>query len=81
MTVLTENTIFLIEVLDELGLFVDEKVIFVEKKIMSVCSLSHVVFRIIFFPFNLENSPFRVRLFELKLSPVVFEAPDAKSVG
>jgi hypothetical protein len=65
----TENPIFFIEVLDELELFIDKKVIFDDKKISvglpsAVCRLSvNFVIRITFFPFNLDTSPFQVTVF------------------
>jgi hypothetical protein len=60
----TENPKIFIEVLDELELFIDEKVIFDEKKISAVCRLStNFVIRITFFPFNLDTSPFQVKVF------------------
>jgi hypothetical protein len=59
----TENPKFFIEVLDELELFTDKKMIFAEKKI-AVCRLStNFVIRITFFPFNLDTSPFQVKVF------------------
>jgi hypothetical protein len=58
-----------IEILDELELFIDKKVFFDEKKI-SVAPPSAVrrlsanfVIRITFFPFNLDTSPFQVKVF------------------
>jgi hypothetical protein len=65
----TENPKNFIEVLDELELFIDKKVVFDEKKISvgppsAVCRLStNFVIRIIFFPFNLDTSPFQVKVF------------------
>jgi hypothetical protein len=54
----TEKPKIFIELLDELELFIDKKVIFDEKKI-SVCRLSaNFVIHITFFPFNLDTSPF-----------------------
>jgi hypothetical protein len=54
---------FFIEVLDELELFIDKKVIFDEKKI-SVCRLSaNFLICITLFPFNLDTSPFQVKFF------------------
>jgi hypothetical protein len=72
----TENPKIFIEVLDELELFIDKKVIF-DEKIFSVdppsavrrlpsavCRLStNFVIRITFFPFNLDTSPFQVKVF------------------
>jgi hypothetical protein len=65
----TENPKFFIEVLDELELFIYKKVIF-DEKIISVsppfafCRLSaNVVIRITFFPFNLDTSPYQVKVF------------------
>jgi hypothetical protein len=64
----TENQFFFIDVLDELELFIDKKVIFDEKKISvfppsAVCRLSaNFVIRITF-PFNLDTSPFQVKVF------------------
>jgi hypothetical protein len=59
----TENPKIFIEVLDELELFIDKKVIFDEKRI-SVGRLStNFVIRITFFPFNLDTSPFQVKVF------------------
>jgi hypothetical protein len=69
-----ENPKFFIEVLDELELFIDKKAIFDEKKMSvgpllrrryaAVCRLSaNFVIRITFFPFNLETSPFWVKVF------------------
>jgi hypothetical protein len=68
-----EKPIFFIEVLDELELFIDKKVIFDEKKISvgppsaapsAVCGLSadFVIYRT-FFSFNLDASPFQVKVF------------------
>jgi hypothetical protein len=51
----TENPNFLIEVLDELELFIYKKVIIDEKKIPSV--------RRAFLPFNLDTAPFQVKVF------------------
>jgi hypothetical protein len=52
-----------IEVLDELELFIDKKVIFDENKISvgppRLLSTNFVI-RITFFPFNLDTSPFQV---------------------
>jgi hypothetical protein len=72
----TENPKIFIEVLDELELFIDKKVIFDEKKISvgppsavcrlpsAVCRLStNFVIRITFLPFNLDTSPFQVKVF------------------
>jgi hypothetical protein len=65
----TEKPKNFIEVLNELELFIDKKVIFDEKK-MSVGPLSAVrrlsanfVIHITFFPFNLDPSPFQVKVF------------------
>jgi hypothetical protein len=61
-----EKPSFFIEVLDELELFIDKKVIFDEKKI-SVGPPSAVrrlfVIHITFFPFSLDTSPFQVKVF------------------
>jgi hypothetical protein len=60
-----ENPKIFIEVLDELELFID-KVIFDEKKFRrsAVCRLSaKFVIHITFFPFNLDTSPFQVKVF------------------
>jgi hypothetical protein len=58
------KTKIFIEVLDELELFIDKKVIFDEKKFPSVSRLSaNFVIRITFFPFNLDTSPFQVKVF------------------
>jgi hypothetical protein len=55
---------FFIEVLNELELFTDKKVIFDEKKKFRVRRLStNFVIRINLFPFNLETSPFQVKVF------------------
>jgi hypothetical protein len=67
----TENPKIFIEVLDELELFINKKVIFDEKKISvgvgppsAVCRLStNFVIRITFFPFNPDTSPFQVKVF------------------
>jgi hypothetical protein len=61
----TENPKFFIEVLDELELFIDKKVIFDEKKIsVGPPRLSeNFVIRITFFPFNLDTSPFQAEVF------------------
>jgi hypothetical protein len=65
----TENPKFFIEVLDELEIFIDKKVIFDEKKISvgppsAVCRLStNFVILITFFPFHLDTSPFQVKVF------------------
>jgi hypothetical protein len=57
----TENPKKFIEVLDELELLIDKKVIFDEKKIPSVRRLSaNFAIHITFFPSNLETSPFKV---------------------
>jgi hypothetical protein len=59
-----------IQVLCELKLFIDKKVIFDEKKISvetprrAVCRLSaNFVIHISFFLFNLDTSPFQVKVF------------------
>jgi hypothetical protein len=49
---------FFIEVLDELELFIDKKVIFDEKK-----NSANFVVRLTFFPFNLHTSSFQVKVF------------------
>jgi hypothetical protein len=81
----TENPKNFIEVLDELELFIDKKGIFDEKKHFrrsTVCRLSgNFVIHLTFFPFNLDTSPFRLRLSELNLSPIVFQVTGANSVG
>jgi hypothetical protein len=65
----TENPNFFIEVLDELELFNDKKVIFDEKKnsvglSSAVCRVSaNFVIRITFYRFNLDTSPFQVKVF------------------
>jgi hypothetical protein len=65
----TEKPKTFIEVLDELKLFIDKKVIFDEKKISvgpppAVCRLSaNFAIHITFFPFNLDTSPFQVKVF------------------
>jgi hypothetical protein len=66
----TENPNFFIEVLDELDLFIDQKVIFDEKQISvgppraAVFRLSaNFVIRVTFFPFNLDTSPLQVKFF------------------
>jgi hypothetical protein len=62
----TENPKIFIEVLKELELFIDKKVIFNEKKIFrrsAVCSAANFVIRITFFPLNLDTSPFQVKVF------------------
>jgi hypothetical protein len=64
----TENPKKCIENLDEFEVFIDKKVIFDEKKI-SVGPprrrrlSANFVIRIIFFPFNLDTSPFQVKVF------------------
>jgi hypothetical protein len=59
----TENPKFFIEVLGELELFIDKRVIFDEKKI-AVCRLSaNFVIHITFFLFNLDTSSFQVKVF------------------
>jgi hypothetical protein len=63
----TENPKKFIEVLDELELFIDKKVIFDKKNFRrsaaAVCRLStNFVIRITFFPFNLDTSPFQVKV-------------------
>jgi hypothetical protein len=53
-----------IEVLVELELFIDKKVILDEKKFPSVRRLSaNFVILITFFPFNLDTFPFQVKVF------------------
>jgi hypothetical protein len=54
-----------IEVLDELELFIDKKVIFDEKKISVVRRRlsANFVIHITFFPFNLDTSIFQVKVF------------------
>jgi hypothetical protein len=53
-----------LEVLDELELFIDKKVIFDENFFSAVCRLStNFVIHITFFPFNLDTSPFQVKVF------------------
>jgi hypothetical protein len=65
----TENPKIFIEVLDELELFIDKKVIFDEKNFSvgppsAVCRLStNFVICITFFPFNLDTFPFQVKVF------------------
>jgi hypothetical protein len=65
----TENPKIFIEVLDELELFINKKVIIDEKKISvgppsAVCRLStNFVIRKTFFPFNLDTSPFQFKVF------------------
>jgi hypothetical protein len=65
----TEKPKFFIEVLDELELFINKKVIFDENKISvgppsAVCRPStNFVIRLTFFPFNLDTSPFQVKVF------------------
>jgi hypothetical protein len=61
----TENPNFFIEVLDELELLIDKKVIFDEKNFPSVRRRlsENIVIRITFFPFNLDTSPFQVKVF------------------
>jgi hypothetical protein len=62
----TENPKIFIEVLDELELFIDKKVIFDEKKnsVGPPCRLStNFVIRITFFPSNLDTSSFQVKVF------------------
>jgi hypothetical protein len=64
----TEKPKVFIEVLDELELFIDKKVIFDEKKI-SVGPprrrrlSANFVIHITFFPFNLDTSPLQVKVF------------------
>jgi hypothetical protein len=84
----TENPNFFIEVLDELELFIDNKVIFDKKKNPSVrraVCRSPYVSKFCnphnFFPFNLDTSPFQVKFSKRNLSPIVFQAPGADSVG
>jgi hypothetical protein len=61
----TENPKIFIEVLDELELFIDKKVIFDENfRRSAVRRLStNFVIRITFFPFILDTSPFQVKVF------------------
>jgi hypothetical protein len=63
----TEKPIFFIEVLDEVELFIDKKVIFDEKKFPSVRRAvrlsANFEIRKTFFPFNLDTSPFQVKVF------------------
>jgi hypothetical protein len=65
----TEKPIFFIEVLNELEIFIDKKMISDEKKISvgppsAVRRLSaNFVIRITFFHFNLDTSPFQVKVF------------------
>jgi hypothetical protein len=68
----TENPKFFIEILEELELFIDKKVIFDEKTFSvsppsaapAVCRVStSFVIRITFFPYNLDTSPFPVKVF------------------
>jgi hypothetical protein len=60
----TENLKIFIEVLDELELFIDQKVIFDEHFFSTVRRLcANFVIRITFFPFNLDTSPFQVKVF------------------
>jgi hypothetical protein len=64
-----EKPIFFIEVLDELELFIDKKVIFDEiffsvGQPSAVCRLStNFVIHITIFSLNLETSPFQVKVF------------------
>jgi hypothetical protein len=71
----TENPNIFIEVLDELELFIDKKVIFDEKKkfagpppVSKYCNPHNF-----FFTLNLDTSP--LRFSELSLSPIVFRHP------
>jgi hypothetical protein len=62
------KTNFFIEVLDELELFIDKKGIFDEKNFppvrRAVCRLSaNFVIHITLFSFNLNTSPFQVKVF------------------
>jgi hypothetical protein len=69
----TEKPKIFIEVLDELELFIDKKVIIDEKNFSvgltsaapsSVCRLSeNFVIHITVFPFNLDSSPLQVKVF------------------
>jgi hypothetical protein len=62
----TENPKICIEVLDELELFIDKKVIFEEKKFPLVHrppSVSKFCNPHNFFPFNLDTSPSQVKVF------------------
>jgi hypothetical protein len=69
----TENPNIFTELLDELELFIDKKVIFDEKNIFvgppsafrrAVCHLAaNFVIRITFFPFNLDTSLIQVKVF------------------
>jgi hypothetical protein len=64
----TEKPNFFIEVLDELELFIDKKVIFDEKKFSvgppcRLPSVSKFCNPHTFFPFNLDTSPFQVKVF------------------
>jgi hypothetical protein len=62
------KTIFFIEVLDELELFIDKKVIFDEKICRPPAPFAarlsaNFVIHIPFFPFNLDTFPFQVKVF------------------
>jgi hypothetical protein len=60
----SENQFFFIEVLDEFERFIDKKVIFDEKKIsVGVPSVSILFNLHNFLPFNLDTSPFQVKVF------------------
>jgi hypothetical protein len=60
----TEKPKFFIEVLDELELFIDKKVIFEEKKnsVGPPCAVSQQILQT-FFPFNQDTSTFQVKVF------------------
>jgi hypothetical protein len=63
----TEYSNFFIELLDEIELFIDKKVIFDDAAYFVIC--------ITFFPLNQDISPFQFKLFwfsEINLNPIVF---------
>jgi hypothetical protein len=79
----TEKPNFFIEILDELELFIDKKVIFVEKS-FSVGPLSVSKFcnpHSFFFLSTKTLLLFRLRFSKHNLSPIGFQAPGANSVG
>jgi hypothetical protein len=62
------DPIFFVEVLDGSGLFIDKKVILdINKNVCQTVAATRLsanfLIRITFFPFNLDTSPFQVKVF------------------
>jgi hypothetical protein len=78
----TEKPKIFIEVLDELELLIDKKVVFDEKKkSVGSPSVSKFCNPHNFFSFQPRHFSFSGRFFKRNLSPIVFQAGGADSVG